>query len=88
MQSRHYFVIDFFRRFLKINKKTTICDFACGEGSLLLKLNQYFNIKNLFGTEHSLDNIKIINDSFKSKNLLFLSFFLTALKTFQEKILN
>tara|TARA_B100001057_G_C22726153_1_gene901789 strand:- start:101 stop:1015 length:915 start_codon:yes stop_codon:yes gene_type:complete len=85
MQSRHYFVIDFFRRFIKINKKTTICDFACGEGSLLLKLNQYFNIKNLFGTEHSLDNVKIIKKSFKLKKLTVPQLFPHSIENFTRK---
>ena len=52
MQSRHYFVIDYLRRNVNLKNKN-ICDFACGEGSILIKLQKYFGYKKLVGTEHS-----------------------------------
>ncbi len=64
MQSRHFFVIDYLRR--KVNlKNKTICDFACGEGSILIKLKKYFSYNKLVGSEHSKKNLEKIKKIFK-----------------------
>tara|TARA_A100001015_G_scaffold275147_1_gene332190 strand:+ start:2328 stop:3251 length:924 start_codon:yes stop_codon:yes gene_type:complete len=68
MQSRHYFVIDYLRRNVNLKNKN-ICDFACGEGSILIKLQKYFGYKKLVGTEHSKKNIDLVKKIFKKNKL-------------------
>jgi len=68
MNSRHYYAIDFLSK--KINlKNKSICDFACGEGGLLLKFKQILKSKKLFGVEHSNQNTKKIYKRFKKNKL-------------------
>ena len=45
-----------------------ICDFACSEGSILIKLRKYFDYKKLMGTEHSKKNIDFVKKIFKKNN--------------------
>ncbi len=83
MQSRHYFIIDFLRR--KVNlKNKTICDFACGEGSILFKLKKYFNYNKLVGTEHSKKNIDIVKEVFKNKKLKIPKLFQCSIENFPK----
>ena len=66
MSSRHYYALDFFRRYTKLNDKK-ICDFASGEGGLRLKAKKYFNLKNLHGVDHSKYNRLKALKRFKGK---------------------
>lgn len=81
MQSRHYYIIDFLRREINLKKKL-ICDFACGEGSILIKLKKYFNYYNLAGTEINKENIKFIKKLFKNENFKAPKLFLTSIENF------
>ena len=85
MQARHYFIIDYLRRVINLNKKTSICDFACGEGSLLIKLREYFDLANLYGTEHSIKNIKIIKKTFTKKRYKSPKLFSDSIEDSQNK---
>jgi len=84
MQSRHYFVIDFLRRKINLNNKS-ICDFGCGEGSILFKLRKFFGFSNLVGTEHSKKNIDIVKKIFKKNKFKLPKLYQCSIEDFVEK---
>ena len=87
MQARHYFVIDFLRRKVKLKNKS-ICDFGCGEGSILFKLRKFFGLSKLVGTEHSQKNINIIKKIFKKNKFNSPKLFQCSIEDFAEKKIN
>jgi ubiquinone/menaquinone biosynthesis C-methylase UbiE len=85
MSARHFYVLDFLKRFIKIEDKKLI-DFACGEGGLLIKARKFFNVSNLNGVEHSKRNISYIKKRFKKEKIKLPNLYQSNIENFSLNI--
>ncbi len=84
MSARHFYVLDFLNRCLKLNGKRYI-DFAFGQGGLLLKARKYFKINDLNGVEHSKANILLAKKRFKKEMIKLPNLYQSNIEDFSLK---